>query len=188
MRELILALLIGFFLLLGLQHSQAQRSDYLLKDIRLSGIYAGPLFNFSYFDGTPNRIFGGYFAFGFDRTIAIGWQWMRMRDRVLFPDQVDTWRLNYNGFTVDFTPWGRKVLHPEISFVVGPGDYFIGPIKKRILVLQPSAGVELNIWKIFKLGVQGGYRFIRRNDPNLVPDEDINTYFLQVDLRFGWTW
>jgi hypothetical protein len=188
MRLLIISLLAGFFLLLGLNKTRAQGTEYLLEDIRLSGIYGGPLFNFTYYDGEPQRIFGGYFAFGFDRTIAIGWQWMRMRDRVLFPDQVDEWRINYNGFTVDFTPWGGKIIHPEISFLVGPGDYFLGSIKKRVLVLQPSAGLEVNIWRIMKVGVQGGYRFIQRNDPNLVPTEDINTFFLQVDLRFGWSW
>lgn len=188
MRLLILILLSGLFILVGINQSQAQRSEYLFKNIRMTGIYAGPLFNFTYYDGDAKKSTGGYFAFGFDRTIAVGWQWMRMRDRVSFPDEVDEWRINYNGFTVDFTPWGRKVIHPEISFMIGPGDYFLGDIKKRVLVLQPSAGLEVNIWRIMKLGVQGGYRFIQRNDENIIPTSDINSYFIQVDLRFGWSW
>jgi hypothetical protein len=70
----------------------------------------------------------------------------------------------------------------------GPGKVRLNNDVDRIFAVQPSAGVEINIFRWLHLGVEGGYRFI--NDSNIegLSDSQLSGAFGQATLRFGWSW
>lgn len=58
----------------------------------------------------------------------------------------------------------------------------------RVLVLQPSAGLEINLLRWFRLGLDGGYRFVTDTDLLEIRDTDVSAFFGELTLKFGWSW
>ena len=58
----------------------------------------------------------------------------------------------------------------------------------RIFALQPSLGVEINVFRWLHLGLEGGYRFISDSNLEGLDDAALSGGFGQATLRFGWSW
>ena len=58
----------------------------------------------------------------------------------------------------------------------------------KIFVVQPAAGVEINIFRWFHLGLQGGYRFVTDSSIAGLSDKQLSGAFGQATLKFGWSW
>ncbi|MBK6997444.1 MAG: hypothetical protein IPH31_21995 [Lewinellaceae bacterium] len=58
----------------------------------------------------------------------------------------------------------------------------------RILVMQPSAGVEINVFRWFHLGIDGGYRFVSDATTPGLDNEYLSGWFGQATLKFGFSW
>ena len=83
-------------------------------------------------------------------------------------------------------PNSYQLIHPMISFQTGSGKITLSDGQTdRAFVFQPSAGFELNIFKWFHLGIEGGYRFITNTSLNGVDNKDLSAPFAQLNLRFG---
>ena len=54
--------------------------------------------------------------------------------------------------------------------------------------MQPSAGVEINVFRWFRLGLEGGYRFVNDNDIAAIQDTQIEGAYGQASLKFGFSW
>jgi len=55
-----------------------------------------------------------------------------------------------------------------------------------VFVAHPSAGVEINITKFFKLNTHVGYRYIGHIDDNNISRNSMNGITGQIGLVFGW--
>ena len=71
---------------------------------------------------------------------------------------------------------------------VGPGNLKINGDKDRLLVIQPSAGVEVNLFRWMRLGIEGGYRYVTGSQYDRLENEELSNYFGTVSFRFGWSW
>lgn len=60
--------------------------------------------------------------------------------------------------------------------------------KDRVWTVVPAAGVELNVVRWFRLGMEAGYRFASDVETPGLNDADISGGFGTLRLRFGWSW
>jgi hypothetical protein len=182
--------ILSAFLLLLWSGLFAQREETVFRHLRLSGVWGAYNFNMSFYDNEVPNIQGGYGGFEFNRLIFMGWGGYRQRDFLQNGTVGDIpFKLKYNGFVLGITPWSHKVLHPRIGFLVGPGRVMLPNDRSdRVRVLKPSLGLELNVFEILRLGVEGGYRFITRQEIPELRTEDTSAPFVQVDIRFGCSW
>ena len=184
-------LFIALATLFILTSADAQRDETLLDDgqFRLTGFWFSATHQFSYHEDDFALLRGGYGGFEFNKTLLIGWGRFNYRDRVNLPDIQAEYEMKFNGFNLGITPQSYRSVHPRINFLAGGGKVKLDDGNSdRVFVLQPSAGVELNIFRWFRLGFEGGYRFVSENDLPGIDGSDLAAPFAQIDLKFGWSW
>ena len=186
------AILISLFCIGTLFTANAQQETLFNKSpLGITGIFGGATHNFSYFDEDWGKLRGGYFGLEFARTLQLGWARYRLTDDMPIEGSNSFFRMKYNGLMIGLTPQSEKVVHPKIGFVTGGGRLILDDIdsnKDNIYVVQPSAGVEINVFKWFHLGLEGGYRIVSGVDVDGLSNSDVSTPFAQIDLRFGLFW
>lgn len=187
-------ILISLFSFLFVFTAAAQQ-ETLFKNgfLGLSGIYGGSVHNYSYFDETDEwaNLRGGYFGFEFGKTLQVGWARYRLRENVSIPGSADDFRMRFNGLMLGLTPQSHKVVHPKIGLVTGGGRLTLNEnsnLRDNIYVVQPSIGAEINVFKWFHLGLEGGYRMVTGVNVDGLSNADVSAPFAQIDLRFGLFW
>ena len=82
------------------------------------------------------------------------------------------------------------MIHPRFTFIAGRGRVWTSDKDNsgRMFVFQPSAGFEFNVFQWFRLGFEGGYRFVGNSDRFNVTSGDLSTPFAQIEMRFGLSW
>lgn len=173
----------------------AQRTETLFgrNSLGLTGIWGASTHNFSFYDGSDQGnsayIQGGYGGLEFGRRIFVGWGGFRMNDFVDLENGAEDFTLRYNGPMISIAPLAEKVIHPRFGALFGSGRVKLSDNSSdKVIVIQPSLGMEINVLSWFRIGLEGGYRFVtNENIPNL-DSEDISSPFAQVDFRFGISW
>ncbi|MEZ4985337.1 MAG: hypothetical protein R2795_09925 [Saprospiraceae bacterium] len=181
-----------FVCLIGL-NLQAQKEETLFNqtNLRLSGAWGTATYNFSAFNGDEwTLIRGGYGGVEFGRTLFVGWGRYETRDPINFNDGIAGLQFRYGEPVVSISPQSTKLIHPRITFLTGSGKASLteGDGSDRVFVFQPSAGIELNVFQWFRLGFEGGYRFVGESTPLGLDSGDMSAPFAQVEMRFGLSW
>ncbi|NUQ24481.1 MAG: hypothetical protein HUU34_11065 [Saprospiraceae bacterium] len=170
---------------------QAQRDESLFgpRHAAFTGIWGGVTHNYSAFEDDWSYLRGGHFGFEFGNAILLGWSGAGTRDEVSVNDVTSTFNLKYNGFLVGYSPMSGKVVHPRINLLTGRGRLNVNENgDDRVFVLQPSAGIEVNVFQWFRVGLEGGYRIVDGIDKSALRRQDVSSPFAQLDLRFGFSW
>jgi hypothetical protein len=172
----------------------AQREETLFNQTRmdLTGFWFSDSHNFTFLDDDTEYFSGGNFAFEFGRSLMVGWAWQRMKDSAPLPGENGFYDLRHRGLLIGYAPSTSKVLHPYLSTVVGGGriDYDNNSSfsRDRVFVLQPAVGLEVNIFRWFRLGAEGGYRLVSDVNNAGLSNGDLSKPFAQLQLRFGYSW
>ncbi len=168
----------------------AQRHETLFSNgLGLSGLWGGPKYNFSYFNDDVAYVRGGTFGFEFGNTVIIGWSGTNFRDEVLVEGVSQGFKLDYSNFMLNVTPSSYRAIHPILGVQLGGGRLkFENDDSERVFIVQPSAGVEINIFKFMRVGLEGGYRFVSDIDTQGIENGDISSPFAQINLKFGFSW
>lgn len=156
--------------------------------LKLTGAWGGPTYGATFFfDGNGTFTQGGFGGLEFNKVlfVGIGSEWT---ENVTKPESGFDFKFRRQGLFVDFTPLSTKVIHPKVNFWIGGGEVEVKEQKDDIFVVQPGVGFEVNIFQWWKLGVEGGYRFVTRTNITGLTDEDISAPFINARLRFGWSW
>jgi opacity protein-like surface antigen len=188
MKKLILLALATLFVMTA---AQAQEEETLLSNgqFRLTGFWFSATHQFAYHQEDFAMLRGGYGGFEFNRQLLVGWGRFNYRDIVQLPDLQTEYEMKFNGFNLGFTPQSYKAIHPRLNFLAGGGRIRLDDGNSdRVFVFQPSAGMELNVFRWFRLGLEGGYRFVSDNDFPGIDGSDFGAPFAQIDLKFGWSW
>jgi len=188
MKKLIFLALASLFIMTT---AQAQSEETLFGHDRLSltGFWFSATHQFAYHEDDFAMLRGGYGGFEFNRTLLLGWGRFNYRDIVALPDAQAQYEMKFNGFNLGFTPQSHKAIHPRMNFLTGGGKIKLDDGNSdRVFILQPSAGVELNVFRWFRLGLEGGYRFVSDTDFSNLDGSDFGAPFAQIDLKFGWSW
>lgn len=174
----------------ALTQLSAQRERTLLGDMDLTGAWAGITYNWSGYGDDGAYVRGGYGGVELGNEFFIGYGGWRIKDEVRLADLNTNFELRHGGLIMAYTPNSFRAIHPRVSMTFGPGRVTVGDQRDRIFVLQPAAGIELNLFQIFRLGIEGGYRYagnVALENVDLA-SEDVSAFFVQVEARFGFSW
>lgn len=169
----------------------AQREETLVNrdGARFSGIWGVASNNYSAFNDNWIYSRGGYGGLEFGRTVFIGWGGYKMREDVDLGGVSSPFRMKYNVFVLGLMPNSRRAIHPRINLMTGRGRISTtDDASDRVFVFQPSGGIELNVFQWFRVGLEGGYRFVMDSEIPGLENNKVSAPFAQLDLRFGIAW
>lgn len=174
------------------------RERTLLGDLDLSGAWGGPTYNYSMTGDDWALVRGGFGGLEFGEEFFLGYGGWKARDP--FTTNEDTanrpeYNFRHGGFILAYSPLRESAIHPRITTIIGPGRIdFSGAngenIRDRMLIGQAMAGLELNLFQWFRLGVEGGYRFASGVDVpgDIINARDVSGAVVQIEARFGFSW
>lgn len=98
--------------------------------------------------------------------------------------------MGYGGALVGYVITTRSLLEVTAQTVVGAGGLRLRPSADEdwdaVFVFEPSAGVELKLAPVARLGLGLGYRFVGGSDSPAAPDEELRGVTGTLTLRLGW--
>ncbi len=181
----------ALFALLLTSNLSAQREETLFSspEVRLSGIWGGVSYNYSYFDSDFTSVRGGFGGIEISRKVFLGFAGYEFRHEARLEDG-EPFTLSYSGFMAGYTPDSYRAVHPRLSLLAAGGRARIDYDNRgdRVFVLQPSAGIEINATQWFRVGLEAGYRLVTYDDIPGIGGNELSSPFAQVDLRFGLSW
>lgn len=169
----------------------AQKEQTIIggRNFGWSGIWGGYKHQLTQFGDETSYINGGFFGLEFGKSLLIGWGRYSLVDEFKWDNiQNQEFDMRWYPFLLQYGFQGYKAVHPQIGFEIGRGRVDFGDTKDRILVVQPTAGVEFNVFRWFHLGLDGGYRFVTDSSVPGLTDTDLSGWMAQATLKFGFSW
>lgn len=183
-------LLLGAVLSLSVA-AQAQSEETLFgrNSLDFTGFWFASTNNFSFLEDESTYFSGGEVGFEFGRTLHVGWAWQRSRDDIRASESGFRYDLRHRGFYMAVTPNPDRVFHPRLSVIAGTARVTLNNgDRDRVFAVTPAAGLELNLFRWFRLGMEGGYRLVSTPDLPPLDGTKLSSPFLQLNLRFGYSW
>ena len=181
-----LALLLASFSVFG------QREETILgeRGWGFSGLWGGVSWDYTPYNGVEAFNRRGFFGFEFGRSLQVGWSHFRMIDDIaVIPGESARLDFNYSGGFIGYSFVPYKAIHPTLNLELGQGRVQHSlEGRDNTFTIQPSAGVEINVFRWFRLGLEGGYRFVRNVDYVSLNDADLSGAFGRATLKFGFSW
>lgn len=170
----------------------AQRDQTLFSGTKLdqSGSWAGFSYTPTEIAGQSSTQSGVDVKLEYNNSFILGWQWRKTSDEIELQDDTNTDLLEfkYNTFYAGYSFQTYRVIHPYLSIGLGPGKLKVNGDNDKLLVMQPSAGVEINVFRWMRVGMEGGYRLVTGTQGDRIENEDLSNYYGTVTFRFGWSW
>lgn len=174
--------------LMMLSSTFSQKTETIFKDNVpwISGIWGGVTHSFASYDNDWLLERGGHIGLEFSETFTVGYGWSKFKEQVNLGPNGDDFRMKYTGLMLGVAPFAHKAVHPRFTVLTGGGKLFPddGEIDK-VFVFKPSAGVEFNVFDFFRVGLEGGYRFVSGSDQVAFKNNDLSAPFAQLNLVFG---
>ncbi|MFN0035594.1 MAG: hypothetical protein ACKVUS_11040 [Saprospiraceae bacterium] len=184
-------LALALFTSLSSLFAQKEQTVMGSRGLGFSGIWGGWKHQLTPFDGSdnPSYMTGGFFGLEFGKSLLVGWGHYNLVDEFKWDNiENQAFDLKWNPLVLGYGFKNYKPIHPQIGVELGRGKVKFGGQDDRIFVVQPSAGVEINVFRWFHVGLDGGYRFVSDSKfPNL-SDEALSGWFGQASLKFGFSW
>lgn len=174
-----------------------RRERTLLGDLDLTGLWGGPTYNYSATGDDFALLRGGFGGLEFGEEVFLGYGGWKSRENFVDEDfvsddptaQPTDYSFSHSGFIFAYSPLRDNAIHPRITTIVGPGKIDVANEgRDRLLVGQAMVGLELNLFQWFRLGVDGGYRFVNGVDSDIISDKDVSGAVVQIEARFGFSW
>lgn len=184
-------ILFPVLLLLAITQSlTAQRDETLFgrNNLDMTGFWYTNTNNFTFYEDDTEYFSGGKVAFEFNKNLFLGWAWQRLEGEAIAADNNQRFNLRHNGLVVAFSPNSNKVIHPYFSMIGGSGRLNTNADRDRVFVFQPAGGLELNVFRWFRIGAEAGYRFVTDVDQSGLSTADVSAPFAQLQFRFGFSW
>jgi len=177
-----------FTLFLGLCELQAQREETVFNNnahLEFTGIWGGSTNAVVDFNNNFNLNSGGFFAFELNDNFLIGWSGYKSD----ITDNGKNVEIKGNDLFLGYTFRSEALIHPILYLQTGRGTLEVEDIgSDKVFVAQPTLGAEINIARFFRLGVDGGYRFLSGNDLTGFGKDELTGPVLNLRLKFGWSW
>ncbi len=174
----------------------AQRDETLFSKAGRGGLFGAPIteyFDFAEGPGTATggggALIAGDFFFGGYGLVSVDYETR------LFEQRFRTLEFAHAGLWIGATPMLHKVVHPFFSAKAGWGqvhaisaDSAPGSVAlaDRVFVLTPEAGLELNVFRWFRLAGTFTYRKVYDLDEAfLLYGDDLSGFGGTLTLRFG---
>lgn len=185
MKKLILLFTVSLFVITS---SYAQREATLFNDrggIDFTGVWGGSTNALVDFNNDFNLNSGGFFAFELNNDFLIGWSGYKSD----INDNGQNIEIKGNDLFLGYTFNSYNLIHPLLYLQTGSGKLEVeGVGSDRVFITQPTVGVEANIARFFRLGIDGGYRFLSGSDLDGYDNQDLAGPVINLRLKFGWSW
>ena len=170
-----------------------QKQETLFGKSRVVGGFGGPFveYNFANDDTQVSVGGGGAVIIG---DFFLGGYGMGSTDQAWIND-IDPFKLDlgHGGFWIGATYPSHKLIHFFSSAKIGWGAVNITfyddnvQVEDRIFVLEPEAGLEVNVFKWFRIGFTGSYRWVDGINPDIsgVGRDYYNGFGANLTFRFG---
>ena len=184
---------LAFMLVFSVITAHAQHEETVLGDRNLgfSGFWVGTKHQLARFGSANQYVTGWNVGFEFGKALTVGFGGYNLHDDILW-DNVPNQRfdMDWKVFSLGYGVQSFRAVHPMINLDAGRGKVKLlnEDIEDRVLVVQPSAGVEINIFRWMHLGLEGGYRFVSDSDLASISDRQLSGAFGQATLKFGFSW
>ena len=176
-------LILSFFLFSTI-HAQ-EETVFGKGKVRVSGIWGGSYNAYTSFEEEFNHNTGGFFTFEINKNFLLGWTGYGT-DLNLSDNR--TAHIGGSDFLIGYTPNSHQVLHPIFYLQAGGGKLEVtGETDDSVFILQPNLGLELNVLRWFRFGIEAGYRFVNNiNVPGLT-ENDLSSPIIGLRLKFGFS-
>lgn len=170
----------------------AQREETILgtRGLSVTGAWGGSQHQLTQFGGQNAYIDGGFFALEFGKALSIGLGNYGLNDNIIWRGASDQqFDLRWSTLSLDYAIRAHKAIHPMLGLEGGFGRAELGNERSDLLfILQPTAGIEINVFRWFHLSLKGGYRFATNNSLAGLSDAYLSGTYGQVTLRYGLSW
>ena len=171
--------------------AQAQHEETVLGDrnFGFSGIWGGSKHQLTRFGSTNSYVSNWHFGLEFGKALNIGMGGYYLNEDVRW-DQIQnqSFDMRYRTLNLGYGFQSYRAIHPTIAIDAGPGFVRLDDTRDNIFVVQPAAGVEINVFRWFHLGLEGGYRFVTDSSLPGLSDDNLSGAFAQATLKFGFSW
>lgn len=170
--------------------AQQERTVFGKSGWRISGVWAGPAVGVGQVDGEPLVFRGAFGGVEFGKKLLLGWGSFET-DNDVYINALDNDRFNmdYSGLMLGYTPSAHKTIHPTFMLLAGTGKAQTGNSDlDNIFVVQPTLGIELNVFRFFHLSLDGGYRMVSNVNIPEMTGQDLSGAYGEVKLKFGFSW
>ena len=184
---------LAFLFVLFTVSAFAQREETVLgsRNLGFSGIWGGSKHQLSRFGNTNQYVHGWHFGLEFGKALTIGFGGYNLHDDILWNNVSDQrFDMDWKVFSLGYGIQNFRAVHPMINVDAGRGKVRLPDdnLEDRVFVIQPSAGIEINIFRWLHLGLEGGYRFVADSDLAGFSDRELSGAFGQASLKFGFSW
>lgn len=164
-------------------NAQSDQTLFGSSGIDFTGVWAGNTSNINESDGDYGVFHGGYVFLEFNKFLTVGYQSYGLIE--------DDLKMKFKGVHLGYAPQSYNVVHPVFNVFAGGGRFksqLEDGYKDNVFAVQPSLGVEVNVVKWFRLGLEGGYRFVFDTDIPGYTDASVSDPFVGLRLKFGFSW
>ncbi len=184
-------LAIALFASIGSLMAQKEETVVGSRGLGFSGIWGGSKHQLTQFgnNGKTSYVAGGFFGFEFGKALLVGWGHYNLVDEFKW-DNIENQQfdMKWNPVVLGYGFKNYKSIHPQIGVDFGRGKLQLGDVNDRIFVVQPTAGLEINVFRWFHIGLDGGYRFVNDSSLPSLSDQQLSGWFGQATLKFGYSW
>ncbi len=169
--------------------------ETIFSNAKVVGGFGGPITEFGLGNGlTTSYGGGGAVVIGGAFLGGYGLSSFNLNE-VIRNNTFDQIELAHGGFWVGYTYQPYKLVHLFSSAKIGWGAVNIStnnfdPFDQRsdqVFVMTPELGLELNVFKWFRVAGTVGYRWVNgTNGDGQYTDEDFSGAISTLTLRFGW--
>lgn len=182
--------LYAIFIFVGivLCSAQAQKDETIFNSnrVKLTGVWAGSTNGFVKFRDEFSLNNGGFLTFEFNKNFLIGWSGYGGGTALDDGREVD---INGNDLLLGYGLDSYKSIHPFFYLKTGAGELQLDDATDdNVFVIEPSVGLEANVFRWFRMGIDAGYRFVSGVDMNGLSSGDVSSPFVSLRLKFGWSW
>jgi hypothetical protein len=181
----------ALFLLLLAASLSAQKEETIIgsRGWGFTGVWGGYNHQYTRFDDKNVYDRGGFFTFEFGKTLLVGWSNYGLNGQLGISGENRALDMRWNTLNLGYNIVSYKAIHPIVRVDVGSGKAKLATFgEDQVFVIQPAAGIEVNVFRWLRLGAEGGYRFVQ--DVNLGPlsSTELSAPFAQLSLKFGYSW
>lgn len=156
------------------------------KSIDFTGIWGGSTNGLVEFNNNFSLSNSGYFLFEINNDILIGWSGYGSGANL---DNGDKAQIGGHDLVLGYAINSHKPIHPVVYVKGGSGSLKINEQKvDKVTVFEPSIGMEMNVLRWFRIGFEGGYRFVTNVDAPGLDDTDFSSPVVGLRLKFGLSW
>lgn len=171
---------------------EAQRTETLFGRARTIGAFGGPIIEYHYKNGDVDVMGGGGGGLIINDFFIGGYGVGSAPSNVFDIPDVRSLELAHGGLWLGGTYKKHNLIHFFSSVKLGWGAVGIEfddddfDYVDDVYVIQPEAGLELNVFRWFRVAGTASYRVVDGYDKNLGIDENqFNNFGFNLTFRFG---